>query len=85
MPLTFSNGQASEIIIPETREELITYLKENKNPVTLAGAGTGLTASRIPLSGVVISLERFNKIGSVIDGTIPGWSRSHFERSCKTI
>lgn len=66
----FFDGQASEIIIPETREELAAYLKENENPVTLAGAGTGLTASRIPLSGVVISLERFNKIGSVIDGTI---------------
>jgi D-lactate dehydrogenase (cytochrome) len=66
----FSEGQASEVIIPETREELVAYLKENESPVTLAGAGTGLTASRIPLSGVVISLERFNKMESVIDGTI---------------
>ena len=66
----FSNGQASEVIIPETREELVAFLKENKKPITLAGAGTGLVASRIPLSGVVISLERFNTIGPVIDGTI---------------
>ncbi len=66
----FSEGQANEVIIPETREELVAYLKENESPVTLAGAGTGLTASRIPLSGVVISLERFNKMESVIDGTI---------------
>ena len=66
----FFEGQASEVIIPETREELVAYLKENGNPVTLAGAGTGLTASRIPLSGVVVSLERFNKMAPVIDGTI---------------
>ena len=66
----FSEGQASEVIIPETREELVAFLKENKNPVTLAGAGTGLTASRIPLGGVVISLERFNKMESVINGTL---------------
>ena len=66
----FSDGQASEVIIPETRKELVACLKENKNPVSLAGAGTGLTASRIPLSGVVISLERFKKLGSVKDGTI---------------
>jgi D-lactate dehydrogenase (cytochrome) len=66
----FSEGQASEVIIPETREELVAFLKENKNPVTLAGAGTGLTASRIPLGGVVISLERFNKMESVTEGTL---------------
>ncbi len=66
----FSEGQASEVIIPETREELVAFLKENKNSVTLAGAGTGLTASRIPLGGVVISLERFNKMESVINGTL---------------
>lgn len=66
----FFEGQASEVIIPETREELVAFLKENKNPVSLAGAGTGLTASRIPLSGIVISLERFNKMEPVVDGTI---------------
>ena len=66
----FSEGQASEVIIPETREELIAFLKENKSPVTMAGAGTGLTASRIPMSGVVVSLERFNKIEAVVDGSI---------------
>ena len=31
----FFEGQASEVIIPETRDELIAFLRENKNPVTL--------------------------------------------------
>jgi D-lactate dehydrogenase (cytochrome) len=66
----FVEGQASEVVIPETRDELVAFLKESEGPVTLAGAGTGLTASRIPMGGVVVSLERFNKIGPVIDGTI---------------
>ena len=66
----FFDGQASEVVIPETREELIHFMKENKDPVSLAGAGTGLTASRIPLSGVVVSLERFKAMGPVVDGTI---------------
>ncbi|MDH3256394.1 MAG: FAD-binding oxidoreductase [Nitrospinota bacterium] len=66
----FLEGQASEVVIPETREELVAFMKESEGPVTLAGAGTGLTASRIPMGGVVVSLERFNKIGPVIDGTI---------------
>ena len=66
----FLEGQASEVVIPESREELVDFLTENKSPVTLAGAGTGLTASRIPLGGVVVSLERFDKMESVVDGTI---------------
>jgi len=66
----FSDGQASEVVIPETREELIAYLKGSENPITLAGAGTGLTASRIPLGGVIVSMERFKTLGSVKDGTI---------------
>jgi D-lactate dehydrogenase (cytochrome) len=66
----FSKGQASEVVIPETRVELVAFLQENENPVTLAGAGTGLTASRIPLGGVIVSMERFKTLGSVKDGTI---------------
>ena len=66
----FFEGQANEVVIPENREELIAYLKETQSPVTLAGAGTGLTASRIPLGGAVVSLERFNQMGSVMDGAI---------------
>lgn len=66
----FSDGQASEVVIPETREELIAYLKGSEKLITLAGAGTGLTASRIPLGGVIVSMERFKTLGSVQDGTI---------------
>jgi len=66
----FSEGKASEVVVPETREELVAYLKQNKNPITVAGAGTGLTASRISLSGVIVSMERFKTLGSVKDGTI---------------
>jgi D-lactate dehydrogenase (cytochrome) len=66
----FSEGWANEVVIPETREELVAFLKTNEEPISLAGAGTGLTASRIPLSGVVISLERFKKLDSVKDDTL---------------
>ncbi len=65
----FSDGRASEVLVPETREELVAFLKKSDQPVTLAGAGTGLTASRIPLAGVIVSLERFNSLGAVKDGT----------------
>ena len=61
----FSGGRADEVIIPETTAELIEFLKTNPLPVTVAGAGTGLTASRIPDSGVIVSLEKFNSIGEI--------------------
>ena len=58
----YSGGLAEEVLIPENLKELIEVLKTDSRPVTIAGAGTGLTASRIPSGGIIISLERFNKI-----------------------
>ena len=58
----YSGGMAEEVLIPENQDELIEILKTDSRPVTIAGAGTGLTASRIPSEGIIISLERFNKI-----------------------
>jgi len=66
----FPGGRASEVVIPESLEELIGFLKENDQPISVAGAGTGLTGSRIPLSGVVVSLEKFCRLGDPVDGTI---------------
>jgi len=66
----FSGGRAQEVVIPENREELAEFLKANDEPITVAGAGTGLTASRIPLDGIVISLERFRRLGPVTAGSI---------------
>ncbi len=61
----FSEGSASRLIIPETKEETIQFLKTNKDPVTVSGAGTGLTAGRVPPFGVILSMERLNQIGDV--------------------
>jgi D-lactate dehydrogenase (cytochrome) len=58
----FSGGNAEEVIIPETSEELALFLKNETRNITISGAGTGLTASRIPSKGVIVSLERLNKI-----------------------
>jgi D-lactate dehydrogenase (cytochrome) len=59
----YSGGCAEEVIIPENAAELIEFLKHNDRPITIAGAGTGVTAGRIPVTGRIISLEKFNKIG----------------------
>src|SRR5258706_2357809 len=54
------------VVIPGTTQEVSEVLKVcNKNliPVTPRGAGTGLSGGALPIKkGVVISMERFNKI-----------------------
>ncbi|MGP0629643.1 FAD-binding oxidoreductase [Nitrospina sp. 32_T5] len=63
-------GAASEVVIPETVEELKSFLRENDQPITVSGAGTGLTASRVPVEGIIVSMERFKETGEVEEGTI---------------
>jgi D-lactate dehydrogenase (cytochrome) len=58
----FSGGNAEEVVIPENSEELVDFLRNETRNVTISGAGTGLTASRIPSKGIIISLEKFNNI-----------------------
>ena len=58
-------GHADSVIFPEDINALSVSVKElnEKNiPITVSGGGTGTAGSRIPFGGVVISLEKFNKI-----------------------
>ena len=58
-------GYAEKVVIPENAAELASFIKEansKKIPVTISGGGTGTAGSRIPFGGVVLSMERFNKI-----------------------
>ena len=66
----FAMGNAEEVFIPETVSELIEFLKNDTRNITIAGAGTGLTASRIPSDGVIISLEYFNRLEPIKNNEI---------------
>lgn len=58
-------GDADQVFLPATTDEvreLIATCSRDSTPITVAGAGTGLTGARVPLSGAVLSLERFNEI-----------------------
>lgn len=58
-------GHADRVQIPQDETELQAVLAEasrTKTPVTIAGAGTGITGGRVPFGGVVVSLERFRGI-----------------------
>ena len=58
-------GWAERLILPETEAQVVAALGEavrTGTPVTIAGAGSGLTGSRVPQGGWVISLERFRRL-----------------------
>lgn len=53
-------GIAEKVFLPKNEEELVEVMKycyEDRIRVTISGAGTGITGSRVPLGGFVISTE----------------------------
>src|SRR5579884_1895246 len=58
-------GEAERVWAPESEAEAAAILREcsqTRTPVTIAGAGTGLTGGRVPEGGCVLSLHRLNRI-----------------------
>lgn len=58
-------GNCDAVYIPENEtelSELVKMLYESNVEFTIAGAGTGLNGGRVPQGGVVVSMEKFNKI-----------------------
>jgi len=58
-------GNAEKLFIPESIQELrelVIDCNRTKTKLTISGNGTGLTGSRVPENGVIVSLEKFNKI-----------------------
>ena len=61
-------GSCELVAFPDTESEVLDFLKESvslKTPVTISGAGTGVAGGRIPFSGRVLSLSRFNNISPI--------------------
>ncbi len=58
-------GAAERLFVPASERELAGVLAEASRtgtPVSVAGAGTGLTGGRVPQGGWVISLGRFRRL-----------------------
>jgi len=58
-------GDAERLIIPANEAEIIAALGEASAagiPITVQGAGTGLTGGRVPLGGWALSLEKFTQL-----------------------
>jgi FAD/FMN-containing dehydrogenase len=58
-------GMAEQAFAPSTTRELQEIVLEAASrqiPITVAGAGTGLTGAGVPESGWIVSLKRFRKL-----------------------
>ncbi len=58
-------GHAERVIIPSDEAGMVAALQDACAagvPVTIAGAGTGLTGGRVPMGGWVVSLEKFTHL-----------------------
>jgi D-lactate dehydrogenase (cytochrome) len=60
-----TGGSASEVAWPASPEEAAELLREcaaSGTPVTVSGAGTGVTGGRVPQGGLVLALDRMNQV-----------------------
>ncbi len=59
------HGQADQAFAPATESELVEILQNAANeriPVTISGARTGLTGGGIPQGGWAVSIEKFQRL-----------------------
>ena len=59
------HGSADRVFVPADIDEMRDLVRSSaaeKIPLTISGAGTGLTGARVPHGGWVVSLERFQTI-----------------------
>lgn len=64
------HGSADQVLVPANLDELreiVDAARTSLTPITIAGAGTGLTGARVPSGGWVISLDRFRHIEITAD------------------
>lgn len=54
-------GHADRVIVAHNEREVIDVLRQAV-PVTIAGAGTGITGGRVAQGGSVLSLEKLNRL-----------------------
>jgi FAD/FMN-containing dehydrogenase len=58
-------GHADRVVIPADESGVVAALREacaGGIPVTISGAGTGVTGARVPFGGWVLSLEKLNHL-----------------------
>lgn len=58
-------GSAVELVLPRCEKEISEILREANDKrvhVTISGAGTGITGSRVPIDGIILSTEELTQV-----------------------
>jgi FAD/FMN-containing dehydrogenase len=66
----YRGGAADKLFVPESEAEVAAILRDataSKQPVTISGAGTGVTGGRVPHGGWLLNLEKLKSI-AIHDG-----------------
>ncbi len=59
------SGKAQRVFFPIDEVQVASVLRQanqTRTPVTVSGAGTGLTGARVPPEGTILSVERMNRL-----------------------
>jgi FAD/FMN-containing dehydrogenase len=68
-------GHAERVIVPSDEAGVVEAVREASAagvPLTVAGAGTGVTGGRVPFGGWVLSLEKLNRLDVTTGQAIAG-------------
>jgi D-lactate dehydrogenase (cytochrome) len=63
-----AGGEAETLFIPETIDDIAKILRDADaagTPVTISGARTGTVGGAIPFGGIIVSLEKLNRIKTI--------------------
>lgn len=77
------SGRAEALVVAASAEEVaavVAWCYEREVPLTLRGGGTGFAGGAVPNGGVVLSLDRMNRVRSIE----PGQWRMEAEAGCTT-
>jgi D-lactate dehydrogenase (cytochrome) len=72
-------GHAARVLFPENTGEVAHALAaatQERTPVAIAGAGTGIVGGRVPFGGIVLATDRLNQIKEVKREKEGGWARA---------
>ena len=61
-------GVCDTVSFPESEKDILKIVKQSnttKTKITISGNGTGLTGGRVPEGGIVLSMEKLNKIPEI--------------------
>ena len=73
----FGPGRTEEILFPTTETQICRILKEmsaSHTPVTISGARTGITSAGVPMGGVLMNMERMNRVLDIVRERDGEWS-----------